>query len=65
LSIHDTISIQLITHHFIQKHEAMTASKLGYLFNKQLATSLLGAGKLCAHGQEMVQDISWLPNLTG
>ncbi len=26
---------------------------------------LLGAGTLCALGQEIVQDISWLPNLTG
>jgi hypothetical protein len=26
---------------------------------------LLGAGKLCALGKEIVQVISWLPNLTG
>jgi hypothetical protein len=26
---------------------------------------LLGAGTLCALGQEIVQDISWLTNLTG
>jgi hypothetical protein len=26
---------------------------------------LLGAGTLCALGQEIVQDISWLPNLMG
>jgi hypothetical protein len=26
---------------------------------------LLGAGTLCAHGQEIVQDVSWLPNFTG
>jgi Mn2+/Fe2+ NRAMP family transporter len=26
---------------------------------------LLGAGTLCALGKEIIQDISWLPNLTG
>ncbi len=41
-SIYDTILIRLITHHFIQKHEAMLASRLGYLFNKQLATRFVG-----------------------
>jgi hypothetical protein len=41
-SINDTISIRLITHHFIQEHEAILASRLGYIFNKQLATNFVG-----------------------
>jgi hypothetical protein len=28
-------------------------------------TVLLGAGTLCALGKETIQDILWLPNLTG
>ncbi len=42
LSIHDTISKRIITHHNIQKHEAISASRLGCLFNTQLATSFVG-----------------------
>jgi hypothetical protein len=64
-SIHDTISIGLITHYIIQKCEAISASRLGSLFNKQFFTVLLGAGTLCAVEKEIVQDILWLPNLTG
>jgi hypothetical protein len=57
-SIHDTISIRLITHHCIQKHEAILASRLSYLFNKQLATSFVGGTEtLCALRQEINQDI--------
>ncbi len=40
-SIRDTISIWLISHHFMQKHEAILASRLDYLFNEQLATSFV------------------------
>ncbi len=41
-SIHDTISIRLITHHIIQKLETISASRLAYLFNKQHFTSFVG-----------------------
>jgi hypothetical protein len=41
-SIHVTISIRLITHHFIQMHDAILSSRLGYLLNKLLATSFVG-----------------------
>jgi hypothetical protein len=64
LSIHDTISKRIITHHIIQKHEAIPASRLGYLFNKHLARSFVGC-RICALGQEIIQDVLGLPNLTG
>ncbi len=42
LSICDTISKRIITHHIIQKHEAILASRLACLFNNHLATSFVG-----------------------
>jgi hypothetical protein len=63
-SIHDTISIRLISHHIIQKHEAITSS-LAIFSTSSFLQVLLGAGTLCSLVQEIVQDISWLPNLTG
>ncbi len=41
MSIHDTISKRIITHHIIQKHEAISASRLGCLINKHLATNFV------------------------
>ncbi len=41
------------------------ASRRVSLVNKEFFTSLLGAGTLCALRKAIVQDILWLPNLTG
>jgi hypothetical protein len=37
---------RLITHHIIQKGKAISSSRLGYLFNKQLFTSFVGCRKI-------------------
>jgi hypothetical protein len=40
------LSIWLITHHIIQKHEAISSSRLSFLFNKQQATSFVGCSNI-------------------
>jgi hypothetical protein len=44
---------------------ALTFVEEPYLQYAACHKFLLGAGALWALGQEIVQDISWLPNLTG
>jgi hypothetical protein len=59
VSIHDTISKRIITHHTIEAWDNIS-------FKTWLSLQfMLGAGTLCALGQEIIQDVSGLPNLTG
>ncbi len=49
---------QLVIHFFLQKHEAILASRHGYLFNKQLVTSFVGCQNImCSRTRDCLRYI--------
>ncbi len=64
-SICDTISIRLSPIILYISMRQYQLQDLAISSISSLSQVVLGAGTLCALGQEIVQDISWLPNLIG